>query len=298
MKAQLRLHFLVLLWGFTGVLGKLITISALPLVFFRILFAFIGVGIFLYIKKISLKETKKNIFKLLGIGAVIGLHWILFFWAIKISNVSVALSTLSTGALFTAFLEPLFFKRRINITEIIPATIVIICLYFIFDASPNYILGIIMGISCSFLSALFSVLNAKVHKEFIPSKMIFYELIGGIIFVLFAILFSGNITDLVHVTGIDFFWIAILGFGLTAFPMVESTRLFKYLSPFSMILAINLEPIYGIILAYFIFGKSGQMTPTFYTASLIMLSVIAGYELIKIIKKRKRKEILLNELNK
>ncbi|MBV7441118.1 DMT family transporter [Weeksellaceae bacterium TAE3-ERU29] len=297
MKAQFRLHFLVLLWGFTGVLGKLITISALPLVFFRILFAFIGVGLFLYLKKVPLKETRKNILKLLGIGSVIGLHWVLFFWAIKISNVSVALSTLSTGALFTAFLEPLFFKRRINITEIIPATIVIICLYFIFNASPNYILGIIMGISCSFLSALFSVLNAKVHKEFIPSKMIFYELMGGIIFVFLVLLFSGNTTELTNVTTIDFFWIGVLGFGLTAFPMVESTRLLKYLSPFSMLLAINLEPVYGIILAYFIFGKSEQMTPTFYIASLIMLLVIASYELIKAIKKKQKKEILLNELN-
>lgn len=293
MKAYLRLHFLVLLWGFTGVIGKLITISALPLVFYRILFAFLGVGLFILLTKVPLRDSFTNILKLLGAGSIIGLHWVLFFWAIKESNVSVALSTLSTGALFTAFLEPLFFRRRINLGEIVPSVLVIACLYFIFKTSPHYTAGIAIGVACSFLSALFSVVNAKIYKTFRPSKMIFYELIGGWLIVTIVLWLNGDIHEVVNVSHQDIRWLLLLSLVLTAFPMIESTKLLKYINPFSMLLAINLEPVYGMILAYFIFGESEQMSIKFYIAAGVMLGVIVGYELLKTYKKEKKESAFM-----
>lgn len=281
LKPLYKLHFLVLLWGFTGLFGRLISIGALPLVFVRISIACIAIYIFLKVKRIALKETRKNMLILFGIGGVIGLHWTFFFGAIKASNVSVALSTLATGALFTAFLEPLFFKRKIRLSEIGFSIIVILCLYFIFRASPDYVVGILMGIFCSFLSALFSVLNAKIQPRFNASKMMFYELLGGALLVLPLIILNGDFAQITNMKIEDLGWLLILGVVLTAYPMIESTKLLAHIKPFTILLAINMEPVYGIILAYFIFGESEKMSPDFYIASVIMIIVIICDEMLK-----------------
>ncbi|MEG1200470.1 MAG: EamA family transporter, partial [Algoriella sp.] len=123
-KIQFRLQFLVLLWGFTGVFGKLVTMNALPMVFYRVLIAAIAIFIYMKFKKIGFKVSKQYIVRLLGIGAIIGVHWFTFYLSIKLSNISIALSTLSMGALFSAILEPIFFKRKLNLSEIILSVIV------------------------------------------------------------------------------------------------------------------------------------------------------------------------------
>ena len=152
-KVQFRLQFLVLLWGFTGVFGKLVTLSALPMVWYRVLIAAIAVFIYMKYKKIDFKVSKNTLLKLLGIGGIVGMHWFTFYLSIKVSNVSIALSTLSMGALFTAVLEPIFYRRKINLYEVLLAVVVSACVVVIFNASPEYKMGIIYGIICSFLSA-------------------------------------------------------------------------------------------------------------------------------------------------
>ncbi|HLV23214.1 MAG TPA: EamA family transporter [Moheibacter sp.] len=271
---QLRLQFIVLLWGFTGVLGKLITIEAVPLVWFRVLVASIVLFTILKIKKINFKLSPRDLLMLLGIGMVIGLHWMAFFGAIKVSNVAVALSTLSTGALFSAFLEPLFFKRKINLSEIILAVIVSACILLIYNASPEYWLGIVLGVICSFLSALFSVMNGKIHSKFPPQKIMFYEMIGGWFIVCLFLPFFGGFISLTEISWWDLGLLILLGGLFTAYPMMESVNLMKYVSPFTLLLNVNLEPVYGIILAYFIFGESEKMTPLFYIATGIMVLAI------------------------
>ncbi|MXV39312.1 EamA family transporter [Flavobacteriaceae bacterium Ap0902] len=293
-KTQLRLHFLVLLWGFTGVIGKLISISAIPLVFWRTFLSSIGIFIFLKLLGVSIEISKKQLIRYLGVGVVMGLHWILFFGAIKVSNVSVALSTLSTGALFAAFLEPIFYKRKINPAEVILAVIVIICLWFIFKASPEYMLGIIMGIICASLSALMTVLNGVIQqdKSNKPRIMILFEMIGACLVAAIVMPFFNDIPTDIALNYSDFWWLIILALCLTAYPVIESVVLMKYISPYSLILAINLEPVYGIIIAYLIFGDSEVMSPTFYIAGFIMLLVVVlnGIYQSKLDKKKQLRE--------
>lgn len=218
---------------------------------------------------------------LLGIGVVIGLHWMAFFGAIKVSNVAVALSTLSTGALFSAFLEPLFFKRKIILSEIILAIVVSACILLIYNASPEYWLGIVLGILCSFLSALFSVLNGKIHTKFPAPKIMFYEMIGGWLIVCAFLPFFGGYQLLTDLSWTDLGLLIALGSLFTAYPMIESVSLMKYISPFTLLLNVNLEPVYGIIIAYLIFGESEKMTPLFYVATAIMVGAIVVNSLMK-----------------
>ncbi len=279
--AQFRLQFIVLLWGFTGVLGKLIEVEAVPLVWFRVLVAAIVLYFILRIRKINLNLSSKDLIILLGIGVVIGLHWMAFFGAIKVSNVAVALSTLSTGALFSALLEPLFFKRKIILSEIILAVVVSGCILLIYNASPDYWLGIVLGIICSFLSALFSVLNGKIHTKFPAQKIMFFEMIGGWLIVCLFLPFFDGFGSLLEVSWKDLGLLILLGSLFTAYPMIESVSLMKYFSPFTILLNVNLEPVYGIILAYLIFGESEKMTPLFYIATAIMVLAIVVNSVMK-----------------
>lgn len=281
---QFRLHFIVLLWGFTGIMGKLINLSALPLVFWRTIITITTIVLMLKAVEISLKVTKSQFIQYIGVGVVIGLHWALFFGAIKVSNVSVALSTLSTAALFTAIIEPFFYERKINIYEVVLSLIVIVCLWLIFRASPEYWLGILLGISCAFLSALMAVLNGVLQKKpnSKPRIIILYEMIGAFLVVAILMPFFTDSIDEILFQKSDFIWLLILGTVLTAYPMIESVKLMKYMSPYTLVLAVNMEPIYSITLAFIIFGESEKMSPIFYIAASVMILVIVLNEIIKI----------------
>ncbi|WP_282628458.1 DMT family transporter [Empedobacter sedimenti] len=279
-KIQFRLQFLVLLWGFTGVFGKLVTMNALPMVWYRVLIAAIAIFIYMKFKKIEFKVSKQYLLKLLGIGAIVGIHWFTFYLSIKLSNISIALSTLSMGALFSAVLEPIFFKRKLNLSEIILSIIVSACVAVIFNASPDdYRLGIIVGVICSFLSALFAVLNSKLPKSIKPTQVTFYEMIGGVIMLsLIMVVFQPEmISEVVNVSWSNLGWLTLLGIIFTAFAQIESVALLKHVSAFTMMLNVNLEPVYGIILASLIFGDSEHMTPVFYVATAVMvLSIVVN----------------------
>ncbi|MCA4782369.1 DMT family transporter [Empedobacter falsenii] len=281
---QFRLQFLVLLWGFTGVFGKLVTMNALPMVWYRVLIAAIAVFVYMKFKKSDFQVSKKELLTLLGIGGIVGIHWFTFYLSIKLSNISIALSTLSMGALFSAVLEPIFFRRRINLLEIILAIIVSACVAVIFNASPDdYKLGIIIGILCSFLSALFAVLNSRLPKSIKPTKVTFFEMVGGLITLsLIMVLFQPDaITEVVNVSWSNLGWLILLGVIFTAFAQIESVALLKHVSAFTMMLNVNLEPVYGIFLASLIFGDSELMTPVFYIATGVMVLSIVMNGILK-----------------
>jgi len=278
-KVQLRLQFLVLLWGFTGVFGKLVTISALPMVWFRMSIAALAIFIYLKFKKQSINVNRNNLFKLLAIGAIVGLHWFTFYQSIKVSNVAIALSTLSLGALFTSIIEPVIYRRKVVLSEIILSIIVSGCVIWIFQATPEYKLGIIYGVICSFLSALFSVLNSTFKDSVKPATITFYEMIGG--FITINLLMIGvqpeTFSEVMNVGWLNFIWLTMLAVFFTAFAQIEFVNLYQYFSPYTILLNVNLEPVYGIILASLIFGESEQMTPVFYIATSIMiLSIIVN----------------------
>lgn len=281
---QLRLQFLVLLWGFTGVFGKLVTMSALPMVWYRVLIAAVVVFIYMKFKKTSLEISKKELFTLLGIGGIVGLHWFSFYLSIKLSNVSIALSTLSMGALFSSILEPIFFKRKINILEVLLSVIVSACVIVIFNATPEYKLGIFIGVICSLLSALFAVLNSKYTKSIKPTKVTLYEMIGGVITLsLVMIAFQPEgILEVINISWENFGWLLLLGVVFTALAQIESVDLLKHVSSFTLMLNVNLEPVYGIILASLIFGDSEHMTPVFYIATAVMILSILVNGILKV----------------
>lgn len=287
-----RLHLIVFLWGFTAILGKLIHANAEVLVFYRMLFASVFLYLFIrIIKKDSIKVSKKMLLKLVGIGSLMAFHWLFFFSSIKVSNVSIALSCLGTSTLFAALLEPLIFKRKIDLSEIVMGIVIVICISLIFKVEFQYKLGIIYGLICALLGTIFSVFNGKLYGKTSSGNIIFYEIFGGFLVISLYYVFSGQISQIGEISYRDLALLTLLASVFTAYPMFESVNLMKYISPFTLILTVNLEPIYGIILAFFIFGESEKMSAVFYGASLVMILAIVINGVIKA--KKKSKEIAI-----
>ncbi len=275
LNSYLHLHFIVFVWGFTAVLGALITLEALSLVWYRMLFASFFILVYILYKKISIKLPVKTILVLLFAGLVIALHWFTFFKAIKVSNVSVTLACLSTGAFFASILEPIFFKRKIIGYEVLFGLIVIAGLYLIFNVEGPYIEGIILALTSAFLSASFSIINGKFAKVYNPTVISFYELLGGVLFFSVFLLIGGSFNaDFFKLSWNDLKWLLVLSSFCTAYAFIASVAVMKYLSPYTVMLTINLEPIYGIILALIVFGEKEQMNGQFYIGALIILTTV------------------------
>ena len=289
-QALFRLHFIVFLWGFTAILGKLITSSAPVLVFYRMLFAALFLYLYLRIfKKESIKISKKLFFQLAGIGFAMALHWYCFFYSIKVSNVSIALSCLSLSTLFASIMEPIIFKRKIDLTEVIMGTVIVACILLIFKTEFQYKEGIFYGILCAVFGTIFSVFNGKMFGKTSSGNIIFYEIFSGWFILMIIYLVRGQFFTLNEINLRDIALIVLLASGFTAFPMLESVKLMKYISPFTLILTVNLEPVYGIILAFFIFGESEHMSSVFYVASLVMILAIVVNGFIKAKKQKQLK---------
>lgn len=287
--ALLRLHFIVFLWGFTAILGKLISANAQILVFYRMLFAAVFLFLFIRVfKKQSIAVSKKLFLQLAVIGAFMAFHWLCFFHSIKVSNVSIALSCLSLSTLFAAILEPVIFKRKIDVSEIVMGVVILFCMYLIFKTELRYKEGIFYGVLTALFGTIFSVFNGKLYGKTSSVNIIFYEIFSGWAILSIFYIFTGQITQLNEISYRDLALVTLLAGVFTAYPMFESINLMKHITPFTLILTVNLEPIYGIILAYFIFGDSEHMSPVFYVASLVMILSIVANGIIKARKRAKK----------
>ena len=287
LKSYLHLHLIVFIWGFTAVLGALITLDALPLVWFRMLFAVGFIVVFLIYKKIPLRISTKTALQFLFAGLIIALHWFTFFKAIKISNISVTLACLSTGAFFTSLLEPILYGKKIVWYEVFFGLLVVFGLYIIFNVEGNYFYGMLIALSSAFLSALFAVINSKFVKEHDPILISFYELSGGVVFFTFLLLFSHSFsTTFFSLSAKDLMYLMILSSICTAYAFIASTSIMKFLSPYTVMLTINLEPIYGIILAVLVFKEKERMCFEFYIGAIIILLTVLLNSFIKSYKKQ------------
>ncbi len=271
----LHLHLLVFIWGFTAILGALISVDAIPLVWYRMFFAVLILLIYFLIKKKSLKTSPRALLKFLLSGIIIALHWIAFFSAIKVANISIALVAMSTGALFTSLIEPLFFKRRLIILELFFGLVVIAGLYIIFNVESQYALGIIYALIASFLSALFTVLNGLYIRKHEADVISFYQLLFGVAFISIYVLATGDfsIQDF-SLKNSDIIYLLILSSICTAYAFVVSVNIMKYLTPYTVMLTVNLEPVYGIILAVLFFGDKEKMSPQFYIGGLVIVTTV------------------------
>jgi drug/metabolite transporter (DMT)-like permease len=283
-KAYLHFHFIVFIWGFTAVLGALITLDAVPLVWYRMLLASGFIFLWIKWKKKKLKLAPERIKVMLIAGVVIAVHWLTFFGAIKVSNVSITLALLSTGAFFTSILEPIFYKRKVIWYEILLGIVVICGLYIIFKVETDYVLGILLALLSAFLSSVFSLINGKLAKQEDASVISFYELLtgaGGITVYLLFLSFFGNSSssgfsaEFFNVSAADWIYLFILASFCTAYAFIASVAVMRHLSPYTIMLTINLEPVYGILLAFWVLGSDEAMNPGFYYgAAIILITVI------------------------
>ena len=274
-KNQLHLHFIVFIWGFTAILGALISIDAIPLVWFRVLLASVVLFIFLKIRKIPFNENGSDMLKLFLGGVLVALHWVTFFYAIKISTISTTLITLSSSAFFVVIIKPLFEKKRIEIYELLLAFLTMIGFVVIFYSETLYTIGILVALVSAILVALFSVYNSKLIKSYRGSKIAFYELFFAGLFLTVILIFKKDFnTAYFQLSQSDWFYLLVLAVICTAYPFVVATNLLKKMSPFTIVLTNNLEPVYGIVLALIIFGEKEQMSTQFYIGAAIIFSSV------------------------
>ncbi len=288
----LHLHFIVFIWGFTAVLGALITLEATPLVWYRMLIAWVLIYLYVIWKKIDLKFSRLTLAGFFLAGFIIALHWITFFAAIKASNVSVTLAILSTGAFFTSLLEPIFYKRKVIWYEVLFGVLVIFGLYIIFDVETHYLTGILLALSSAFLSALFSVINGKFAVKYKATAISFWELLAGTLCITLFLVMNGNFDFAFFTISLsDWMYLLILASACTAYAFIASVHVMKWIKPYTVMLTINLEPVYGIILALLILGDTENMSPQFYYGALIILMTVIANGIIKTRKKRKREHL-------
>ncbi len=259
----------------------------MPLVWYRMGLAVMFIAVYIWYKKIPLRLPKKVLLQLFIAGVIIALHWFTFFRAIKVSNVSVTLACLSTGAFFTSLLEPIMTNKKIIWYEVFFGIVVIFGLGIIFKVESQYIEGILLALSCAFLSALFSIINSKFAKEYNPSVISFYELSGGVLFFTILLLATQSFdAAFFTISPKDWFYLAILSSFCTAYAFIASVKVMKFLSPYTVMLTINLEPIYGIILAVIVFQEKEKMSPEFYIGALIILATVILNGVVKYAKSK------------
>jgi len=284
LKHYLHLHFLVFIAGFTAILGEAISLSSIALVWHRMLIALVLTFLFLLYYRYNLKIKLKDFFKFSLAGIIIALHWITFFEAIEQSNISITLAMFSTGAFFASLIEPIFFKRKVRPVEIILGFIVICGVFIILQANISSFIGVLLGIISALLASLFSVLNGKLVQDNNPFLISFYEFLSGVTFILLYLTFSGNLIDLniESFFSYDYLYVFILGSICTAYAFIASVHILKFLSPYTLVLTYNLEPVYGILLAIFIFPETEKMEFSFYIGTLIIISTIIINSILKI----------------
>ena len=276
LKSLIHFHFIVFVFGFTAILGSLISIDSLELVWYRMLIAVIFLLLLALFFKKNISVSKNILFKLFFCGLIISLHWVLFFQAIKVSNVSITLSILSLGAFITSFLEPILYKRKIILYEVFLGAFVVLGTAIIFKTQFHYFEGMLYAFGSVILSVFFTLFNGKLIGQTSSYNISFYELFSGFITIsILLILNNGFNKDLFVLTKSDFIWLLVLGTICTAYAFVVSVEVMKHLTPFSVMLTINMEPIYGIILAILFLNESENMSYEFYFGFLlIFISII------------------------
>jgi drug/metabolite transporter (DMT)-like permease len=271
----IALHAIVLIWGFTGILGKEISLNAVPLVFWRTLIAFLGVLGFVWIFKKKVQLSYQQVIKLALVGLLIAGHWIAFFTSIKLSNISTALTVLSTNAIFTAIVAPWIVGGKTSPRELLMGGVGTIGLAIIFHFEGQFALGILWSLLAALLAAVFSSFNARWVREMEPVSMTLMELLFANFWVMLFILLSPQEDFQVHL--LDWRNIAlllILGWLATSIPFIVSIEVMKKISPFTCAIAINMEPIYSILIALYLYGSSEWMSSGFYWGAFLILAVV------------------------
>lgn len=276
-KALAQLHIAVFLAGFTAILGKLITLNEGLLVWFRLLITVVTLGAILFFRK-QLKQVPFNdVLKIFGVGVIVAIHWVTFYGSVKYGNISVALVCFSASGFFTAFFEPLILKRRLSLVEVLLGLMAIAGIYIIFDFHPQYKVGVIFGIISAMGSALFPIFNKRLLVVYEPKILTLYELGGGLLaLTLLVPLYLTQFPANYYLpTSTDWLWLLVLAWLCTVLSFDLQLNALKKVSAFTANLTYNLEPVYGIILAFIFFKENENLHREFYVGvGLILLAVI------------------------
>ena len=282
LQAYLQLHLIVFIWGFTAILGALITIKADALVWYRMLFACVFIFLFILFKKKSFKIPMKEFFQLIFVGLLIAIHWVFFFKAIHISNVSITLVVFSLGAFIASLLEPLIYGRKLLWYEVFFGLLIVAALSLLLQVEINYFEGMIYALASIILGVLFTLVNGKLIKHHDSSVITFYEFLSGVFFITLYFLYQHQFTDnFFKLTSKDWILILVLASVCTAYAFSASVKVMQKLSPYTVMLTTSLEPVYGIVLAYFIIGGKEKMSVEFYLGALIIVVVVVINGIVK-----------------
>lgn len=288
-KAFIQLHIAVLLAGFTAILGKLIVLNEAWIVWWRMLLTIACLWAIVIFKKEHIKIDWKDVLKLFGVGGIVSMHWLFFYGSIKYSNVSVGVTCLSAIGFFTAILEPLIRRRRIDFVEVLLGLLAIAGIYLIFDFYPDYKVGIIFGIISALLACLFPIFNKTLVNRFSSKIVTTYEMTGGLLVLscFLPMYLSYFPAPYFMPTLSDWFWLVILAVFCTVFAFILSLNSLKHLSAFTTNLSYNFEPIYSIIMAFIIFKENKLLGEGFYYGfALILLAV--SLQMLRVYRERKK----------
>ena len=272
------MHLIIFMWGFTGILGKLIHLESLVIVWHRVLIAFVALGLFMVIRKYPMRiASVKDGFKLIGVGIIVAMHWITFYKSIQLSTASLGILCLSTTTLHVTWLEPLVMRRPFQWLEFLLGLIVIFGIYFVSsDFKPNEYEALGYGLVSALCAALFSVFNGKLAQSNPTPTITLFEMLTGFVFISIVLVFQGRFSpELFVMTQSDFFWLLFLGILCTSFAFLVTIEIVKMLGAFTVSLSINLEPIYTILLAIFILNEHTLLNTKFYMGAALIILVVA-----------------------
>ena len=298
-KYHFILHFTIIIWGFTGVLGKHLDVSgmeSMPIVIYRMFIGWTTLLIFMFLIKKSIKIDFKGLLKTLGTGVIIAAHWWAFFKAIELSNVSIALIFMSTTALFTSFVEPIIAKKKFDLKELLMGVIVVVGIAVIindlyFNVNQEYIWAIVLALISAFLAAVFSIINSVLVKEYDSKLITLYEIFGGFVAITIVTISLGNheMADF-NISIYQFSLLFVLGSICTSFAFLMGVYVMKFIPAYTVNLSVNMEPIYAIVLALVFFGSEEVMSLNFYIGSAIVVGTILLNAYFKRTKKLNKKK--------
>ena len=272
-RSLLLLHGVVVIFGFTGILGKLITIPAEPLVFWRVTLGGLTTAVWLWARNQWRSLSRSDATKAAGVGWLVAAHWVTFFASIKASSVGLALTMLATAPLFVGLIEPIVFRRRIAMRELAVAAVVFVGIALVFQAESDQILGITLGIVSAVLAALFSTFNGVLVRKCDAVNLSTVELLAASLGMALWLTITGQWgPEVWQLSSSDWMWIVLLAVVATSFAFMVSIRVLERLTPFESAMAINLEPIYAIVLAYWFFGE--RFTTGFYVGAMLVIGAV------------------------
>ena len=289
LKHQFLLHFIILLWGFTGILGKLIQLNAVFIVWYRVLFSFIALGVGMFFFRSSFFVcSKKELSKIFLVGVFVALHWIFFYKSIQLSTASFGILCLSTTTLHVSWLEPLVMGKKTSLAEVLIGFVVVFGVFFVSGGLNNQnVSALFYGLFSAVFAAFFAVFNLKLTDKNTPAQISFYEMGSATLFITLILVFQGSFSfSALSLSVKDFFWLLFLSIICTSFAFLTMIFVMKKLGAFTVSLSINLEPVYTILLAIFILKENTLLGCRFYLGAVFIVAVVVANSLIKNLKRK------------